>query len=517
MKICTTICAILFFGAQFLTAQNIKIGNDGSSTADPSSILELDGSASQGMYVPQMTAAQRSNFGSLLATSPDNGEGMMVYQTDEETGLYYWEGSRWIKYKPFGYSGIVGTNWDTISNAYVYTEIGTGFTALETSTGNFDITFDTPFNNYPTITLTPEANKFPLPEDLPLIDPLCDPNYIADCSSTFNASHIEAFRVESFVDLDGTGPNPGELQVIQNGEGFLPPTGANANDIWPYPTNANSGIWMSTGIGFAPGLPATGDYVSQLAGGAWGGLSGCSTNGQDPCVIQNGTGNHGKYYPNVDITSNSFCNQIYHPADQSANQANQFTIRLGKGPNDFFKVFLESTRDWPDEMVVWVDWNRDGDFVDAGETIGWVPMTPSGQVTNGNFSMPHQVPVEPGALMGPTSAPAAGQHAVPADAELGLTTMRILADWLVVNLVNQPCITSVWGESEDYVVEIYDATQGSVLGLGNDFVYTPTVCGISEVKQVAGNYTGFRVECTDIDGNPINTKIHFDVTKYAIY
>ena len=504
-----------------ISAQSIRIGADGTSTADASAILELDGSNSQGLLVPQMTEAQRNTFGSSLGLSPDNGEGMLIYQTDGEAGLYYWEGSRWLKYKPFGYMGVVGNNWDTLANggsgAYVFSSYGSGFTASELGTGNYDITFDAPFNTYPTITLTSENNKLPLPDDLPLVAPNCDPNYIADCSAPFNASHIEAIRVESYVDLDGPGGNPIEVQVLQNGEGFLPPTGANPNDIWPYPTNANGGIWMTTGIGFAPGLPATGDYVTQLAGGAWGALSGCSTNGQDPCVIQSGTGNHGKYYPNVDITSNSPCNQIYHPSDQGANQVSQLTIRLGKGDDDYFKVFMESARNWPDEMVCWIDWNRDGDFTDAGEAIGWVPMSPGGQVANGNFSMPHQLPVEPGALMGPTSNPQPGQHAVPADAELGLTTMRVLADWLVVNLVDKPCITSVWGESEDYIVEVYDATQGSVVGVGTEFAFTPTVCGISEVKMSGATYTGFRVECTDVLGNAINTKVHFDVTKNSIY
>jgi len=501
--------------------QGIKISSDGSTVADPSAILDLDGLNSQGFLVPQMTEIQRVAFGNTLASSANNGESMLVYQTDADAGLYYWEGDRWIKYKPFGYAGVVGNNWDTLANGgsggFVFTTEGLGFTAVELGTGSYDITFDTPFSTYPTVTLTSEANKLPLPDDLPIVPPVCDPNYIADCSAPFNASHIEAFRLESYLDLDGAGPNPVELQVMQNGEGFLPPVGSNPNDIWPYPTNAAGGTWMSTGIGFAPGLPSAGDYVSQLAGGAWGALSGCSTNGQDPCVIQNGTGNHGKYYPNVDITSNSPCNQIYHPSDEGANQVNQLTIRLGKGPDDYFRMFMESARNWPDEMVCWVDWNRDGDFTDPGEAIAWVPMSPGGQTPNGNFSMPHQMPVQAGALLGPPSGPLPGQHAVPANAELGLTTMRILSDWLVQNLVNQPCITSVWGESEDYIVEIYDATVGSTVGVGTDFAYTPTVCGISEVKQSGGNYTGFRVECTDIEGNFINTKIHFDVTKNSVY
>lgn len=68
------------------TAQSVAINNDGSA-ADNSAILDLK-SNNQGVLVPRMSASQRTAI-----TSPATG--LMVYQTDETAGFYFYNGSAW--------------------------------------------------------------------------------------------------------------------------------------------------------------------------------------------------------------------------------------------------------------------------------------------------------------------------------------------------------------------------------------------------------------------------------------
>ena len=527
-------CAIVVFQ---LTGQNVRIGDD-NTTAHPSSILELDGSLG-GLEVPELTNAQISTLRTNILTLPiaeiSEALGMLVYQTDGKAGLYFFDGNEFVKYNPHGLKGTVGGTYsENYPSFFTFEPVvaadNLGFTTVQLGLGNYQINFDASnyFQNYPIITVTGENQKLALSDELPIVSTVCEAQYIADCFDPWNGNHIEAIRIESFVDLDGPGGNAPETQAMQNGQGFLPPTGVNVADIWPYPTNTAGGTWMGTGatagIGMAPGLPATtpglGDYTTQLAGGAWGALSGCSTAGQDPCVDQ-GNNNFAYYYPIVnplDVGNYTPCDEIYHPADQSAGQANQLTIRLGKGSGDFFKIFIESTRNWPDQSTVWIDWNRDGDFFDAGESLGWVDQ-PSfvGQTPNGTWSSPLQLPANTGGIEGPTSSPQAGQFAVPADAELGLTHVRILCEWLETNLWTKPCITSVWGEVENYIVEIYDADVGSTIGVGTDFAYNPVHCAVEDILGSPGNYTGFTVNCQGITGTAADTKVHWDATETTYY
>ena len=516
-------------------SQNVRIGDD-NTTAHPSSILELDGSLG-GFETPQLTNAQiavlRTNILTLPVAEISQALGMLVYQTDGKSGLYFFDGNEFVKYNPHGLIGTVGGTYSEnypsfFSFESVVPADNLGFTTVQLGLGNYQINFDANkyFQNLPIITVTAENQKIALSDELPLPTTVCEAQYIADCFSAFNGNHIEAVRIESFVDLDGPGGNAPETQVMQNGEGFLPPTGINVNDIWPYPNNANGGTWMggTNGIGLAPGLPVTapalGDYLTQLAGGAWGSISGCSTTGQDPCVDQ-GNNNYAYYLPIVnplDLANYTPCDQIYHPADQSAGQANQLTIRLGKGSGDYFKIFIESTRNWPDQSTAWIDWNRDGDYFDPGESLGWVDQ-PSlgGQTPNGPWSSPVQLPVNTGGIQGPTAAPQPGQFAVPANAELGLTNIRILAEWLENNLWTKPCITSVWGEVENYTVEIFDADVGSTIGVGTDFSYNPVNCAIGGILGTTGNYTGFTVNCQSPTGFAVDTKVHWDATESTYY
>jgi hypothetical protein len=90
----------------------------GTTTPDASSILELE-STTQGMLTPRMDESQRDAI-----TSPATG--LLIYQTDNTPGFYYYNGTAWV---PFG-----GTDNDwTISGNDMYNantgNVGVGNTA----------------------------------------------------------------------------------------------------------------------------------------------------------------------------------------------------------------------------------------------------------------------------------------------------------------------------------------------------------------------------------------------------
>lgn len=72
--------------AASVSAQNVGIGAD-SFTPDASAILELR-SNNSGLLMPRLTQSQRNSI-----SSP--AEGLLMYQTDNTPGFYYYDGSAW--------------------------------------------------------------------------------------------------------------------------------------------------------------------------------------------------------------------------------------------------------------------------------------------------------------------------------------------------------------------------------------------------------------------------------------
>jgi photosystem II stability/assembly factor-like uncharacterized protein len=96
------------------------------------------------------------------------------------------------------------------------------------------------------------------------------------------------------------------------------------------------------------------------------------------------------------------------------NQSNDITLTYGVGYSD-------------DDLGIWIDWNQDGDFDDAGEnavcTVGLTNLTETYSFT------------------------------VPTDALLGSTTMRIRLKYYDADC-GSPCGATTYGEVEDYKVHI---------------------------------------------------------------
>lgn len=89
-----------------LQAQSVAINND-ASLADPSAALDVK-STTKGMLTPRMTLTQRNAI-----ASPANG--LLIYQTDNTPGFYYYNGSGWILF-----STGSATNYWTLNGTDIY-------------------------------------------------------------------------------------------------------------------------------------------------------------------------------------------------------------------------------------------------------------------------------------------------------------------------------------------------------------------------------------------------------------
>ena len=78
-----------------------------------------------------------------------------------------------------------------------------------------------------------------------------------------------------------------------------------------------------------------------------------------------------------------------------------------------------------DECGVWVDWNRDGDFTDAGETIA---------VSGSPGTGPYTATIDP-----------------PASGTIGACVMRVR---ITFNKIPDPCGIDPYGEVEDYTINL---------------------------------------------------------------
>jgi hypothetical protein len=97
----TCIISILLSGAFNLSAQ-VSISND-NSAADNSAMLDIK-STNKGVLIPRMTIAQR-----IAIINPSNG--LMVYQTDNVIGFYYYNGTIWQRISESTTSHYVGELW----------------------------------------------------------------------------------------------------------------------------------------------------------------------------------------------------------------------------------------------------------------------------------------------------------------------------------------------------------------------------------------------------------------------
>ena len=87
MKKFTLILGITLFAIFGNTNAQVAINTDGSS-ADASAMLDVKSTA-KGMLVPRMTKSQRD-----AVSAPATG--LMIYQTDNTAGFYFYNGTSWV-------------------------------------------------------------------------------------------------------------------------------------------------------------------------------------------------------------------------------------------------------------------------------------------------------------------------------------------------------------------------------------------------------------------------------------
>ena len=95
-----TVTVIILYCQSF--AQGVAISND-NSNPDASAMLDVK-SSSKGLLVPRMAQAQRTAI-----TTPANG--LLVYQTDNSSGFYYYNGTGWFRLS------LQNEGWSTTGNA----------------------------------------------------------------------------------------------------------------------------------------------------------------------------------------------------------------------------------------------------------------------------------------------------------------------------------------------------------------------------------------------------------------
>jgi len=91
--------------ASYTVSSQVAVSTDGSS-ADPSAMLDVK-SDTAGLLIPRMTQIQRDAINNPAT-------GLIIYQTDETSGLYSYNGSTWINVRgsiysigDFAHGGIV--------------------------------------------------------------------------------------------------------------------------------------------------------------------------------------------------------------------------------------------------------------------------------------------------------------------------------------------------------------------------------------------------------------------------
>lgn len=111
------ILGLLFFLPQLLQGQSGNVGI-GTSTPAASAILDVT-STEKGVLIPRMNKIQRDAI-----SSPT--EGLLIYQSDNIPGFYYYSGTNWVSLTGFGPGGNTpSTCIDFDGNAYPTITIGT--------------------------------------------------------------------------------------------------------------------------------------------------------------------------------------------------------------------------------------------------------------------------------------------------------------------------------------------------------------------------------------------------------
>ncbi|WP_370226068.1 M14 family zinc carboxypeptidase [Mesoflavibacter sp.] len=125
---------------------------------------------------------------------------------------------------------------------------------------------------------------------------------------------------------------------------------------------------------------------------------------------------------------------------------------------------------WNEAVTVWIDFNKDGDFEDAGETVFNSPASQTTPVT-GNFS-------------------------IPGNAIIGSTRMRVSMKY---NASPASCESFSYGEVEDYTVNITEPSLSNNQFTINDVKIYPNPFNNSFNISLSSNFIGHKIEVSVYD------------------
>jgi len=342
-------------------------------------------------------------------------EGLIVYQTDGATpDFYYYRSGAWNRLnqkQAYRNEVTMGTVPIVSGNG---TFGSTGITVANVSTGVMQVNHPNFGVPSPVKILTPTYNEIPSPPSIPA--DLCKPSFTNNCGSTGTSPNYQHALLVSYISPPYFGAFPADMTRFRLCHQLPGTTGSQCNT-----PIASNGDYFYYGNGLNPAT-----YKCSFVGNAYNNTSGLN-------------------------------------------------------PGDSFEFFLRgqfyssTNTDYYTALSIFIDWNRDADFFDAGESV---------------FSSIKKV--------WPASYGGIGQvqpaQNVPAFAVTGDCTMRVIASKIDNN--TQPCLNTAEGSAKDFSFFVIN-------GAAPTYPAENRFCNASEETA-----TSFRVRCYDATGTPVNNKVH---------
>lgn len=437
---------IVLFLSLSINAQSpgFAINHDGSSP-HPYALLELEWqNTPQGFLAPRMTEAN-------LPAAPVSG--LIVYQTDGDfPGYYQFLNSEWVPLKHNAFNAyvsgpvlsaagsITGTSGgivETDGSLLVFTQLNTGQTFVDLSAYNFTGT--------PVVTATAEYNDIPVPE-------ICNGTW-GDGITDQNHLHYFYFSAQASL---GT-------PIIHFETDLNPSFGLN-----------QFAFGRDRAIGFEPltnddNPPGRFVYYDQDAPPA--------SNAVNWDIA--GTDADRFPHPNSPTWTGSGSSEVYNLTPVIAGNAYQIQIQ------PFFNPVVEIGNPFNTQIQIAIDFNKDGDFSDAGEPI--YSFTQATWLTPEviNFLIPSN------AINGQTKMRVVVQRGDSGGGQSGLNPD-----------VGETCLTNFSDIYSGHTIDFDVLIDGGA----PNYNYDANFCNVSEPDN-----NGFIVRCYNSQGVSEDVRFHFNV------
>jgi GEVED domain/SprB repeat len=146
---------------------------------------------------------------------------------------------------------------------------------------------------------------------------------------------------------------------------------------------------------------------------------------------------------------------------------------------------------YPNGIGVWIDFNRDGDFNDAGETIFQEASTAAATAAGNRV--------------------VSGTVTIPVTAALGVTRMRFISAEGISGASLTSTVNYNYGETEDWLVNINPIPQ-----VGNTFSWSPMAASTNTVSVSPATTSSYTVTSTSLAGCSTTSSITLTVTPATV-